>query len=211
MTYPPLTGGSRLGRRTWPRKSVGRGKARPHPAASAGRSGRREPPERRTRYCGKAWRRRRCLFSRGGAADAPPAPPRCRCAPRRVGDPTSPAAPTAPAWAPAERHATLAELASRRGQLTHLQPQRYAWGRQRGGRPDSSRNPPPRKKTVPRSGPLPTRGRSPTPACRGRTPCCARGRWVQQHAAAQHVHGAMITQQTHSRRNASPGRWSKRT
>jgi hypothetical protein len=30
---------------------------------------------------------------------------------------------------------------------------------------------------------------------------------VQQHAAAQHVHGAMITQQTHWGAMPAPGRW----
>src|SRR5215216_4241657 len=34
---------------------------------------------------------------------------------------------------------------------------------------------------------------------------------MQQHAANQHVHGAMITQQTHRGLNACSRRWSKRT
>ena len=73
-----------------------------------------------------------------------------------VGDPHLQQPPRLPLRLPQDPHATLTELPSHPGQLAHLQPQRHARGP--GGaaaRPDSSRNPPPRKKTVPRSGPLP--------------------------------------------------------
>ena len=70
-------------------------------------------------------------------------------------------------------------------------------------RPDSSRNPPPRKKTVPRSGPLPNSRWLASPQRVAVEHLAALGvGWVQQHAAAQHVHAAMITKQTHSGRDA---------
>jgi hypothetical protein len=75
--------------------------------------------------------------------------------PVRVGDPHLQQSPRFPPRLPQDANAAFAELLSCRGQVAHLQPQRHAGRWRLGARPDSSRNPPPRKKTVPRSGPSP--------------------------------------------------------
>jgi hypothetical protein len=88
--------------------------------------------------------------------------------------------PTAPASAPAGSapHARPARVA--RGQLAHLQPHRH-----------------PGRRPCPAPARCRTRGRSPAQRVAVEHPAALRVGWVQQHPAAQHVHGAMIAQQTH--------------
>src|SRR5215216_5197427 len=119
----------------------------------------------------------RGAVSRGGAADAPPAPPRCRCAPHPGPQSTSPAAPTAPAWAPAgsARHARRAPAAPRPARApAATTPCPGLAARQRGPTAPETRRP--GRRPCPARVRCRIRGRWPAPACRGRRPGCAPGR-----------------------------------
>jgi hypothetical protein len=75
--------------------------------------------------------------------------------PVRVGDPHLQQSQRLPPRLPQDPDAAFAELLSRRGQLAHLQPQRQAGPWRLGGTSRQLQDPPPRKNTVPRSGPSP--------------------------------------------------------
>src|SRR5215207_234432 len=118
--------------------------------------------------------------------------------PIRVHNPHLKQPPRLPPRLPQDRHATLTELPPHPGQLTHLQPQRHARGWRRGGAARQLQEPATQKEDRAPVGPAaelavdgqPQRVAVEHPAALG-----VGG--VQQQAAAQHVHGAMITQQTH--------------
>src|SRR5215218_5317130 len=115
--------------------------------------------------------------SRGGAADAPPAPPPRRSAPHPGPQPTSPAAPTAPAWAPAgsARHARRAPAAPRPARApAATTPCPGLAARQRGPTAPETRHP--GRRPCPARVRCRIRGRWPAPACRDRRPGCAPGR-----------------------------------
>jgi hypothetical protein len=133
--------------------------------------------------------------------------------PVRVGDPHLQQPPRLPPGLPQDRHATLAELPSHPGLLAHLQPQRHARGWRRGRAARQLQEPA-------------TQEEDRAPFCPAAElavdrqservavehPAALGVGWAQQHAAAQHVHGAMIAQQTPPGGvMPAPGRWSKRT
>src|SRR5829696_8576640 len=133
--------------------------------------------------------------------------------PIRVRDPHLQQPPRLPPGLPQDLHATLAELPPHPGQLAHLQPQRHARGWRRGSAARQLQKPATQEED---RAPL---GSAAEFAVDGQPqrvaiedPAALRVGWVQQHAAAQHVHGAMIAQQTPSgAQMPAPGRWSKRT
>jgi len=151
--------------------------------------------------------------SRGGAADAPPAPPRCRSAPHRGPQSTSPAAPTAPAWAPAgsARHARRAPAAP--GQLPHLQPQRHGRSWRRGRAARQLQEPATKEEDrapLRAAAELAVDGQPQHVAVNARLRSGSVG--CSSTRAAQHVHGPMIAQPTPpGGAMPAPGRRSKRT
>ena len=156
-----------------------------------------DPPRR------QAMQETKVLVNHGGAADAPPAPPRCRSAPHPGPQSTSPAAPTAPGSAPAgsARHARPAPVALRPTRApAATTPCAVLATRQRG--PTAPGTPTQEEDRAPirPAAELPVDRQPQRVAVEH--PAALQVGWVQQHAAAQHVHGAMITQQTEPRRTA---------
>jgi hypothetical protein len=148
----------------------------------------------------------------GGAADVPPASPQCRCAPHPGPRSTSPAAPTAPASAPAgsARRAHRAPVAPRPARApAATTPRPGLAARRRGPTAPGTHHPGRRPSPLRPAAELAVDGQPQRVAVEH--PAALGVGWAQQHAAAQHLHGAMIAQQTHPGAMPAPSRWSKRT
>jgi hypothetical protein len=193
--------------RTWPGQGQGSTSSSGQPATAVGENRPGRGPATAASHAGdggarQSRRRSGCSSGTSTTQMRTPSGPRS----------TSPKAPTAPASAPAgsARHPRRAPAAPRPARAPAATTPRPALAaRRRGPTAPGTRHP--GRRPCPGPARCRTRGRSPAPACRGRTPGCAPGRsgagargcstrpWRHDHPADP-TGGAM----------AAPGRWSKR-
>jgi hypothetical protein len=115
----------------------------------------------------------------------------------RVGDPHLQQPPRLPPRLLQDRHATLAELPPRHGQVPYLQPQRHAVPRRpssAAGHLQEAATQEEHRAPLQPAAELAVDRQPQRVAVEG--PAAFRVGWAQQHTAAQHVHGAIIAQQT---------------